>query len=102
VVEAQQLGPMKTQCGRKQNKLLFHRSFRQPVKIQVETGPLRSADRIASLFPAGTSLLAAQRPLSVRRLLLQIIRIESPTQPDWRIVGDHDLPLVKQSKASCL
>jgi hypothetical protein len=91
-----------TQCGRKHNKLLFHRNFRQPVKIRVETGSLRSADRIASLFPAGTFLLAAQRPLFVRRLQLPITCIESPTQPDWRIVGDHDLPLVEQSKASCL
>jgi hypothetical protein len=93
---------MKTQCGRKQNKLLFHRSFRQPVKVRVETGPLRSADRIASLFPAGTFLLAAQLPLSARRPQLQVIRIEPPIQPDWRIVGDHDLPLVEQSQASCL
>ena len=77
---------MRTQRGCKKVKLVFHRSFRRPVKIRVETGPPRSADRTASLIPAGILLLAAQRQGISPGSQLRVIRLQLPP-PDWPTVG---------------
>jgi hypothetical protein len=90
---------MRTQHGCKKIRLVFHRSFRRPVKIRIETEPPRSADRIAPHIPVGVLLLATGRPGPAPRPQLQVIRLELPP-PDWRIVGDQDLKLGEESEAS--
>ena len=92
---------MRTQRGCKKIKLVFHRSFRRPVKIRVETEPPRSADRVAPYLPAGTLFLFTQPVESPPRPPRQVIRLELPP-PDWRITGDHDLKLEDDSEASDL
>ena len=91
---------MRTRRGCRQIKLVFQRSFRRPVKIRVEPEPPRSADRIAPLSPAGTLLLTTRRSVPVPGPALRIIRIEAVLQPDWRIVGDHELMLQVESEAT--
>ena len=83
---------MRTQRSCKKIKLVFHRSFRRPVKIRVETGLPRSADRTAPHIPAGILLLATQRQGISPGSQLQVIRLELPPS-GWRIVGDHKLKL---------
>ena len=93
---------MRTRRGCRQIKLVFQRSFRRPVKIRVEAEPPRSADRIVSLLPAGTFLMATEPPAPVGRPALRIIRIEPVPEPDWRIVGDHELVLQEENEGACL
>jgi hypothetical protein len=81
---------MRTRRSCRQIRPVFRRSFRRPVVIRVETEPPRSADRIEPLLPAGTLLLSLPRPTAPRRPQVRVIRLEAPSQPDWRIVGDHD------------
>ena len=90
---------MRTQSGFKRIRLVFHRSFRRPVKIRVETELPHSADRIAPHLPAGVLFLAIRRLGPPPRSQLQVIRLELPP-PDWRIVGDHDMKLKEESEAS--
>ena len=80
---------MQTLLNRRQVRLVFHRSLCRPVKIRVEAESPRSADRIASLLPAGSLLSTTWRVLPSRRPRLRVIRTEPPPEPDWRIVGDH-------------
>ena len=93
---------MRTRRGCRQIKLVFHRSFRRPVKIRVETEPPRSADRIAPLSPAGTLLLTTRRLAPPARPRLRLIRLEPAPQPDWRIVGDHELMLLEAERGAGL
>jgi hypothetical protein len=78
---------------------VFHRSFRRPVKIRVETEPPLSADRVVPLLPAGTLLPTTRRLALVLRPRAPLIRFEQAPQPDWRIVGDHELMLQEESEA---
>jgi hypothetical protein len=93
---------MRTRRSCRQIKLAYQRSFRRPVKIRVETEPPRSADRITPLLPAGTFLRATERPAPFGRPALRIIRIEPVPEPDWRIVGDHELMLREGNEGACL
>ena len=90
---------MRTQSGCRKIKLVFHRSFRRPVKIRVETAPPRAADRIAPHIPAGVLLFVARRPWPPPRPQLRVIRLEL-LLPDWRIAGDDDLMLENDHQAS--
>ena len=90
---------MRSQRGCRKIRLVFHRSFRRPVKIRVETEPPRSADRIAPHLPAGTLYLLTQPLAPPPRPQRQVIRLELPP-PDWRITGDHDLKLEDDRGAS--
>ena len=90
---------MRTQSGCRKIKLVFHRSFRRPVKIRVETEPPRSADRTDPHIPAGVLFLATRRLGTSPQPQLRVIRLELPP-PDWRIVGDQDLKLGEESEAS--
>ena len=90
---------MRARRGCKKIKLVFHRSFRRPVKIRVETEPPHSADRTAPYIPAGVLFLATRQPGSSPRPQLRAIRLELPS-PDWRIVGDHDVKLEEDNQAS--
>jgi hypothetical protein len=81
---------------------VYQRSFRRPVKIRVEPEPPRSADWIASPLPAGTFLLTTPRPAPVQRPALRVIQLEPVPQPDWRIVGDHELMLQEETEGACL
>jgi hypothetical protein len=80
---------------------VFHRSFRRPVKIRVETEPPLSADWITSPLPAGSFVRNLSRPptLPVRRSRLMPLQPE--LQPDWRIVGDHELMLQEEGEVAC-
>jgi hypothetical protein len=90
---------MRTQRGCKKIRLVFHRSFRRPVKIRIETEPPRSADWIAPHMPVGVLLLATRRSGPAPRPQLRVIHLEL-RPPDWRIVGDHDLNLEAESEGS--
>jgi hypothetical protein len=90
---------MRTQRGCKKIRLVFHRSFRRPVKIRVETEPPRSVDRVAPYPPVGTLFLLAQRQVPPPRPQRLVIQLELPS-PDWRIVGDHDLKLAGEREES--
>ncbi len=90
---------MRTQRDGRQIKVVFHRSFRRPVKIRVETEPPRSVDRIAPRIPAGILFLITQRLGLPTRPQLQVIRLELPP-PDGRIAGDPGLKLDEESTAS--
>jgi hypothetical protein len=92
---------MRTHSGCRKIKLVFHRSFRRPVKIRVETEPPRSADRTAPPLRAGVLLLATRRPGTSPQPQLRVIRLELPP-PDWRNVGDHDLKLEEDNQASAV
>jgi hypothetical protein len=78
---------MSTPRDCQQITLVFRRSFCRPVKIRVEAELPRSADRIASFFPAGTLLLTAPRRLPPDRRGIRIIHIESSPQPEWQACG---------------
>jgi hypothetical protein len=80
---------MQTRRSRRKIELVYHRSFRRPVKIRVEAESPRSADRITSLSPAGTLLLINQRPQRPVRPQLRIVRA-APPEPDWRTVCEQD------------
>jgi hypothetical protein len=90
---------MRTQSGCRRIRLVFHRSFRRPVKIRVEAELPHSADRIAPDLPVGVLFLANRRPGPPPRPQFQVIRLELPP-PDWRIVGDYDLKLEGDNQAS--
>ena len=92
---------MKTNGGGKKIKLLFHHSFRRPVKIRVETEPLHSADWIEPSIPAGLLLPTTTRPAPLARSRPRVIRLELAPQPDWRIVGDHELMLQQETEVAC-
>jgi hypothetical protein len=91
---------MRMRRGCKQIRLVYQRSFRRPVKIRVEPEPPRSADRIVPLFPAGTFPLIRERLVPMPRPALRVVRREALPQPDWRIVGDHELMLQEGSEAA--
>ncbi len=93
---------MRTERGCRRVELTFHRSFRRPVKIRIEPEPLRSADRIASPFPAGPLFLTPPLPSAPRECLIRLIRLELAPQPDWRIMGDSDPEFADQNEASCV
>ncbi len=92
---------MRTRRDYRQIKLVYQRSFRRPVKIRVEPEPPRSADRITSPLPVGFFLLMTQRPAPVQRPALRVIQLEPVPQPDWRIVGDHELALQEDRETAC-
>jgi hypothetical protein len=91
---------MRTQRGRRQIELAFHPSFRRPVKIRVETEPLRPVDRTIPLLPAGVPLFITRRVPPPPRPRFRIIRLQLRPQPDWRIVGDQDPELEQESEAT--
>ena len=80
--------------------MVFLQSFRRPVKIRVETEPPRSADRIASPLLAGILIPTTRRLALVPRPRAPLIRLEQAPQPDWRIVGDHELMLQEEREAT--
>ncbi len=80
---------------------MYQRSFRRPVKIRVEPEPPRSADRIASPLSAGIFLLMTRRLAPVQRPALRVVQLEPVPQPDWRIVGDHELMLQEEMETAC-
>jgi len=90
---------MRTQRGCRKIKLVFHRSFRRPVKIRVEPEPPRSEDRIAPHMPVGVLLLATRRQEIPPQSQLRVIRLELPP-PEWQTVGDYDLKLERDYRAS--
>ena len=69
--------------------------------IRVEVEPPRSADWIASPLPAGILLPTTRRQAPLPRPRLRLIRREPAPQPDWRIVGDHELMLQEEGAAAC-
>jgi len=71
-------------------EIVFHRSFRRPVKILANAESPHSAVQIPHHFPAGVSNPATRRARPRRRKAPGIIRLESLPQMDWRILGDHD------------
>lgn len=91
---------MRTRRGYRKIRLVFPHSFRRPVKIRVETEPPLSADRVVPLLPAGTLLPTPRRLALVPRRWAPLIRLEPAPQPDWRIVGDHDLMFREESEAA--
>ena len=93
---------MTTRRGYRHIRVDFCRNFRRPLKIRVEAKPLLLVDRIAPPFPAGTFLRLTRPPASPPRPQLRVIRLEPTTQPDWRIVGDHELMVREEGEASCL
>jgi len=80
---------------------VFHRSFRRPVKIRVETEPPRSVDWIESPLPAGILLPATRRQAPLPQPWPRLIRLEPAPPPDWRIVGDHELMPQEECEAAC-
>lgn len=92
---------MKTERGCSKIRLVFHHSFRRPVKIRVEPEPPLSADRIAPPLPAGALLSTTRRPALLPRPRPRFFRLEPAPQPDWRIVGDHELMPQQESEAAC-
>ena len=98
-LDRRQCGTMRTHCGYRNIRPVFHHSFRRPVKIRVETEPPHSADRIAPHLPAGVLFLATRRLGTSPQAQLRVVRLELPP-PDWRIVGDHDVKLEEDNQAS--
>jgi hypothetical protein len=47
------------------------------------------------------SLVRCLPPERPERPQLRIIRLEPPTQPDWRIVGEHDPALAAELEVAC-
>ena len=92
---------MRTQRGYRKIRLVFHHSFRRPVKIRVETELPLSADRIVPLLPVGALLSTTRRPVFLSRPRPRLIRLEPAPQPDWRIVGDHELMPQVECEATC-
>ena len=92
---------MRTQRGYRKIRLVFHHSFRRPVKIRVEAEPPLSADRIVPLLPVGALLSTTRRPAPLFRPQPRLVRLEPAPQPDWRIVGDHELMLQEECEATC-
>jgi hypothetical protein len=86
---------------------VFHRSSCRPVKIRVEAESPRSAVRIASPLPAGTSLMISRfisirQPASPPRPRLRVIRLSAASQPDWRIVGEQDAEFAQEGEGLSL
>jgi len=92
---------MRTRRGCQQIKLVFHPSFRRPVKIRVETEPLHLADWIEPSIPAGLLLPTTTRPAPLAQSRPRFIRLELAPQPDWRIVGDHELMPQERTEIAC-
>lgn len=84
---------MKLLRSGRQLEIVFHRSFRRPVKILATTESPHSVDQIPHHFPAGvynlTSTVKHRRWNAPR-----IIRLVPLPPMDWRILGDHDPELV--------
>ena len=85
---------MKLLRSGRQIEIVFHRSFRRPVKILANTESPHSVDLIAHHFPAGVSNPATRRVRPRRWNEPRIIRLAPLPPMDWRILGDHDPELV--------